>query len=233
MALNPEPIRRIIFDLDDTLFDTNGQLVDVASIESFRAMIAAGLNANLNDCLVKRREFIANDPRKDVYVQLKDHFGVKPDKDPLKVVEAGFTAFHNREIKEKIFLFDNVKPMLEELQEIYDLYLVTMGSPHTQKKKVELLELEPLFSEILYVNVTTDKNKTKAFQHILDSEPKLSPECHLAVGNRIDSEIRDAKSLGMQTVLLLHGEYVNLKPQTPNEEPDERIKSITEILDLL
>ncbi len=233
MALNPEGIRRIIFDLDDTLFDTNGQLVDVASAESFRAMIAAGLNADLNDCLSKRREFVANDPRKDIFAQLRDHFGVRQDRDPAKVLEVGFAAFHNREIKEKIFLFDNVQSMLEELREIYDLYLVTMGNPSTQKKKVGLLNIGLNFSEIIYVNVATDKNKIAAFQHILDSEPKLSPESHLAVGNRIDSEIRDAKSLGMQTVLLLHGEYIGLKPQTPNEEPDERIESITELLDLL
>jgi len=233
MALNTEIIRRIIFDLDDTLFDTNGQLIEVASVESFQAMIAEGLNANVNECLIKRREFVATHPRRDIYSQLTDHFGVKPSKDPQKVAKAGFNAFHCREIKEKIFLFDGVLPMLESFRKIYDLYLVTLGNPNTQKKKVELLNLSSIFSEIIYVDISVDKNKTKAFHQILDLDSKLPPECHLSIGNRIDSEIRDAKALGMQTVLLLHGEHVTLKPQNQNEVADQSINKITDILDLL
>jgi len=37
----------------------------------------------------------------------------------------------------------------------------------------------------------------------------------------------------MQTVLLLHGEHVALKPQTPHEEADESIEKISEILGIL
>ncbi len=60
----------LIFDLDDTLLDTWGQLVQPAARESCQAMIEAGLNADLEECIEKRTDFFINRPREDLFALL-------------------------------------------------------------------------------------------------------------------------------------------------------------------
>jgi putative hydrolase of the HAD superfamily len=108
-----------------------------------------------------------------------------------------------------------------------------LGAVKTQKRKVELLGFTPYFERIFYSDVSSDKNKHRAFKEILDHHPGTPPDHFLAVGNRIDSEIREAKELGMQTVLMEHGEYVHLKPDDKFEEPDARITRLSQLKELL
>jgi FMN phosphatase YigB (HAD superfamily) len=51
----------------------------------------------------------------------------------------------------------------------------------------------------------------------------------VSIGNRIDVELRDAKELGMQTILVEHGEYVGFTPQIPQEVPDTIIFKVGEL----
>src|SRR5258708_2913507 len=93
MALEVKKIKFIIFDLDDTLFDTYGQLVGPAAEESCKAMIDAGLKTSIKECLMKREELQKNHPREDIYELLARHFDIKPPSNIEKVIEAGFNAF--------------------------------------------------------------------------------------------------------------------------------------------
>ena len=65
----------LIFDLDDTLFDTCGQLVDRASRESCLQMIELGLQADVDSCMQKRQELFKENPRKNIYDQIVQSFG--------------------------------------------------------------------------------------------------------------------------------------------------------------
>jgi FMN phosphatase YigB (HAD superfamily) len=233
MALNSKILSRIIFDLDDTLFDTNGLLVAPAFKEAAEAMIISGLTAGISDCITFRKEWSAHGQRSNVFEEMVKAFGVRDSRSPKEVSQAGFDAFHNREIKESITLFPDALNVLEYLKGKHELYLVTLGGVTTQKKKVKLLHLEGFFKKIFYVDVEKERTKLKAFGEILASNPLLSAEKHLSVGNRIDSEIRDAKQLGFQTILVVRGEYVNLKPSSPLEEADAKVHSLLELKDLL
>ncbi len=53
------------------------------------------------------------------------------------------------------------------------------------------------------------------------------------VGNRIDSEIKYANMLGLQSVLFVHGFYSNLEPRDETEVPKYKIKRLSEILDIM
>jgi FMN phosphatase YigB (HAD superfamily) len=76
-SLDSKKIQFIIFDMDDTLFDTYGQLVKPASLESCRAMIDAGLNAEIDQCLKARHDLGLSKPRADIYKELVKHFGIR------------------------------------------------------------------------------------------------------------------------------------------------------------
>ena len=68
MPLNVSEIRHLIFDLDDTLFDTFGQLVKPAFLEASAAMIAAGLNApSVTDCMGAREKILLTNKRQKIF----------------------------------------------------------------------------------------------------------------------------------------------------------------------
>ncbi|MCB0348887.1 MAG: HAD family hydrolase [Bdellovibrionales bacterium] len=221
-------IKAIFFDLDDTLFDTYGQLVESAIRDSCQVMIQAGLKANMESCIEKRHSFYLNVPRKNLYQELVTHFGVS-NNDPESVAEIGQKAFFEREIEPTISLFSGAKNLLEDLEAKYHLFLVTAGDTNTQKQKVKHLGIEKFFRQIYYVDVRTGQTKKDAFTKAL-SEYYYKPKECLSVGNRIDHEIAEAKELGMHTCYIKHGQYVYLSPKRPEEIPDFTIDKIRDLM---
>jgi len=217
----------LIFDLDDTLLDTWGQLVRPAARESCLAMIEAGLNADLELCIEKRAELFKSHPRDNLFMALVAEFGLRPGYKSARdrVCEAGYKAYFHREVDENIQLFDGALDLLLHLTSSHRLYLVTSGHPETQRRKVEILELADLFLEIYYVHSSLGETKKEAFAQILQKEEEHA--CRfLTIGDRIDREIRDANELGMGTCLVSYGEFNHLVPNSPNEEPDHRITDV-------
>src|ERR1039458_5832025 len=119
-------IKHMIFDLDDTLFDTYGQLVKPAAREACQAMVNKGLRSSVDDCVRAREDIFKHSPRKDVYLQIIDRLGVKDGSHADDIRKAGFDAFHYRNIKETINLFSDTDFLLTKLRSLYRLYLVTM-----------------------------------------------------------------------------------------------------------
>ncbi|MDZ4678137.1 MAG: HAD family hydrolase [Oligoflexia bacterium] len=230
--INKNLVRAVIFDLDDTLFDTYGQLVKPASREACEAMIRAGLKTKIDECVMAREKLFTANPRKNIYEQLVEHFGLNENVNKKDVIQAGFNAFHDRHINEEISLFSDALEIIKALGEKFELYLVTLGTPSTQQKKIELLGLEEYLKKIYIVNINNSKTKFTTFHEILTTS-KHEPRGFVSIGNRIDSEIRDAKELGMQTILMLHGEYVQLQPQTSFEEPDAKVETLSQLREIL
>jgi len=221
-------IKAIFFDLDDTLFDTYGQLVEAATRESCQAMIQAGLNADLDACILKRRKFYLNTPKKNLYQELVSFFGVLNNAADV-VAQIGEKAFYEREVAAEIKLFPGAMSLLQALENKYHLYLVTAGDLKTQKQKVKYLEIESFFRQVFYVDVRRGQSKRHAFEYAMSDNFYNAEEC-LSVGNRIDQEIAEAKDLGMQTCYIKHGQYVYLSPTRPEEIPDFTIDKIRDLI---
>ena len=230
VALDPVPVQHLIFDLDDTLVDTLGFLVQPAINEACQAMIDAGLKTDLQACKTKYDELFRSSPRQNIYSEIVQAMGVQNGKTPEDVAQAGVLAFYDREIKEDITPFPGTVETLEKLRQIFSLHLVTFGTPKTQRKKIDLLKIGHLFSDINIVDVAREKEKKSAFKKLLYSFPKLEPKAFVSIGNRIDSEIRCGKELKMQTILMLHGEYLHLEARDDLEIPDACIEQIPELL---
>lgn len=220
--------RCLVFDLDDTLLDTHSQLVPQAARESCQAMISAGLNSTLETALAERANFIAHEPRGNVYAHLVRAFAVRDDSRPEDVVAAGYNAFHHRDVKENIQMFAGSREMLARLKEAYVLFLVTAGNVNTQRRKVEILEIEILFRAIHYIDPTRGQSKIDAFRAIERSEGG-APESYLSIGNRVDSDIAFAKVLGWDTCWVRAGEYAHMLPNSRNETPDYEILRIEQL----
>lgn len=213
-----KPFEHLVFDLDDTLIDTNSQLVPHATREACEKMIAAGLRTDLATCMRTRDEIAQTPARKHLFIALAQKFGAPSD----EIARIGERAFYDRKITEDLQLFPGVREMLQALGQKYSIHLVTSGAPETQEEKLDILKLKNSFDSISIVNTLAHETKDKAFA-------KIAPFA-LSIGNRLDTDIAPAKRLGWQTCWVKHGEYARSTPSTKDEKPDFTIATIQDLI---
>ena len=206
----------IVFDLDDTLLDTSGLLVPMASLKACQAMIDAGLQCTLEECMKMRHNLAAEFSHTEIFTQIANHYGTNQKG---KAVHDALEAFYNPDIPMFLPLMAGATENLLHLKEQYNLYLVTMGSFQAQVDKIRALQIEKFFKKIYVLNGFIGEKKEVAFLDILKNEPHGAEEL-LSVGNRLSSEIRDAKRVGSDTCYFAHGEHIGEKAQYPEDHPD-------------
>ena len=224
--------KNLIFDLDDTLMDTWGQLLQNALTEACQKMIDAGLQAHLPEALAFRQQLYIRESRSSFWPRLVEHFGHNSSLGAEELAALGDDAFHNRHVYESIVPFAGVEEMLRDLQSSYHLFLVTSGNHQTQQQKIHQLEIGPYFRQIYCIDPKKKESKAQAFAKILTSTKSLPSE-NLSIGNRLDLEIRQAKEMGMDTCYIRHGEYIHMQPQTAAEVPDYQLENVVELAALL
>jgi len=104
-------IKAIIFDLDDTLYDCSGSLVDAARRRAARAMVEAGLPCTEEQAYRLQVDLTArHGPRYRVFDHLAERFGMGSE-----LVEAALRAY-NRDEVEDIKPFPDVVSTLRNLR---------------------------------------------------------------------------------------------------------------------
>ena len=79
------------------------------------------------------------------------------------------------------------------------------------------------------IDYRTGRRKGDAFAAI-HHYSKQAPELHLSIGNRLDSDIADAKRLGWKTCWVRYGEHADDRPQNEFETADYTIEGIEELV---
>lgn len=227
----------LVFDLDDTLLDTYRRLLPRASRDACAAMVNAGLETDVETCLLacaelrKKRTHAGEPPsRNEIFFALAQRFNVREGVHPDDVAQAGFRAFYERKVDTDISLLPGARETLAELRHRYDLYLVTSGTPTTQYEKIRILDIAGYFKEIICVDLTKDERKYSAFTKIMRATGS-EPECHLSIGNRIDTDIAEARLLNWKTCWVQYGEYADREPLNESERPDFIIRDIKELIE--
>ncbi len=106
--------------------------------------------------------------------------------------------------------------------------LVTKGDPRLQQQKIKNLGIEPHFQQILIC--PRDDDKKQCFKNALKEFPDKEV---WVIGNRLDSEIRYGKELGLKTIYLCHGKYSSLQPRDAYEVPDYEVEQFEDIFRIL
>jgi len=220
--------KAIIFDLDDTLYDCTGALVDAARKRAAKSMVQAGLACTEEQAYHLQKDLAdRHGPRYPVFDRIAEQYGLGPE-----VVELAIKAY-NRDEVEDIIPFPDVVSTLRNLRsQGYMLFLVTSGVHQRQQRKIDLLGLASYFDETIINDAEIGSGLEECFTDLLTRHALNPHEC-ISVGDRIHAEIRIANYLRLTTVQMLHGRYKSLQPKGEFEEPDFRIRRISELHDVL
>ena len=208
-----ESLRAVVLDLDDTLFDTSGTLVGPANRDAAAAMIGAGLPGTLEAVAQRRLQLGRAHPSEDADALVLRSFGMEEREE---IARAGRTAYYSRTIR-SIDPFPETMDVLDGLRGVLDLFLLTIGAPATQQRKIDLLGIEEYFREVVIVDIAGG-DKFEALVGLADRHG-LPPAEVVVVGDRIDREIEAARRLGMWAVRMAHGEGKHLLPIGPSQQP--------------
>lgn len=195
------PVKAVVFDLDDTLYDCLGQCVAAAHREAARAMVDAGAKATVEEVL-EARLALSGMPGTDLDDAVAASFR---SVSPVKVAEAGRKAFYERD-PGPLAPFPFAADVIRSARERARAVLMTTGHPETQRRKIVALGLSEAFDEIVYDDVGTRGGKEEALRRWLKGSG-LAPEEVLVVGDRADSEVAAALRLGMRALRVKGGEF--------------------------
>jgi FMN phosphatase YigB (HAD superfamily) len=226
LALPARRVKAIIFDLDDTLVDTFESLITPLETEAASEMVASGTSEydsmKVAEVVLRLRR---DDPERieEMLVQSFPQFGEKA----LKARRAVFA----RASPGKLSVEPAVRDMLQELSGLYRTYLVTMGRPDFQHRKLDQLGIRELFHAVAVLPSGSEETKERWLSSFIAGG--RHPGSVIVVGNRLDNEIKAGNSLGMITVWVKRGEGSGLTPCEKTAEPDYITSSIAEFPELL
>lgn len=219
----------IIFDLDDTLYDCSGTLVE----QGWRR--AAKMIARIINCSEERAY--------QLQVEIEEKYGTKVNvyeriaalyNLPNKYINELLEEFIHVNISNITPFSDVIKSLTELKTRGYKLLLVTSGEEQIQKRKLDVLGLNNTYFDDIII---TDRNNLQAKKncfHDIIRQYKLKPDEVICVGDKIDDEMAAGKSLGIITVMFEHGRHYKAyqKNQDKYIKPDYSIRYIKDLLHL-
>ncbi len=221
-------VRAAIFDLDDTLYDCSGLLVEAARRRAARAMVRAGLPLSEEAAYQKQLEIAERfGPRVNAFDKIAQTYGMGDE-----LVKAALEGYNSDEVLD-IRPFPDVVPTLSRLREASIMtFLVTRGVHGRQERKIDMLGLRPYFDEIIISDEERGPTQEECYLDIMRSY-SLHPSEVISVGDRIHSEITISNRLGMITVQMRHGRFKDLRPRSGLEDPHFEIDRLSELVDYI
>ncbi len=221
-------IKALIFDLDDTLYDCTGLLLEAARLRAAKALVEAGMPCTPGEAYRKQLELESRlGPRGRLFEHIAETYNLGP-----RAVQRALEAYNSDQVDD-IEPFPETIPTLQALRARHiRLFLVTDGVHSRQQVKIRILGLEPYFDEIIINDSERGSLLEECYEHLLRKHG-LQPDEVLLVGDRIHVEIKAANTLGIITCRLLHGRYSALQPHSEAEEPLYRIDRLDQVLHIV
>ena len=220
--------KAVVFDLDDTLFDCTGSLVDASRRRAAQALLDAGLPMTVEDAVSLQRELADSyGPYFQVFDEIGRRYGLDDD-----ALAAAFRAYNSEEVGE-IEPFPDVLPTLRMLRRQGILcLLLTVGQHRRQANKLKRLGLAGEFDEVLVNDMDRGALMSECLRYFLQKYG-LHPNEALIVGDRPGAEIRVGNELGMTTAQMMHGRFRLTEPRDQFETADYRISHIFQVPTIL
>ena len=203
-------IKLLIFDLDNTLFDTYNQL----GVKVLDKMIAQMKKFGLT----KEQEGILREKYNSTGFRiLANQLGLS---DEMKHI--GMETYKSMDLS-KIKPFNDVElmPLFKQKKA-----LVTSGLVDVQMEKIEILGLNGMFDEVVVDESSSHENKQRIFAAMM-KKFKAKPEETMVIGDNPESEIAAGHNLGITTVQVLR------RAEMLKGKADYHVKDLHEVKKIL
>ncbi len=222
------PLRAVVFDLDDTLYDCTGTLVGASRRRAAQVLVKAGLPMSVEEALTLQQELAASEGQQfRFFDEMARRYELGED-----VIDEAYRAYNSDEVGD-IVPFPDVKPTLKYLRSQGILcFLLTSGLHRRQSTKIRKLGLRNAFDEIAINDTERGELMGESLRYLL-ARHRLRPEEALVVGDRPPEEIRVGNDLGAATAQMLHGRFISFEPRDAAEKPLYRITRIFQVPTLL
>lgn len=224
-------IKCVLFDIDDTLYDTSLQMSE-ARLNAVKAMIEAGLPANVEIAYRVLEDIVKEYGRhyNQQFDRLSERLGLKWNP---RVIAAGVTAYRETS---SVYLkpYSDTVPTLLKLRESgYQLGIVSEGRAVKQWQKLIQLGIQHLVNRVLISEEVKKDTVTPEMFKLVLKELDASPEETVFVGNQLDTDILCANKAGIISVRMRKGEHRVEEPKSSEMAPKYEISKISEIFDVL
>ncbi len=222
------PIKAVVFDLDDSLYDCTGTLIEASRRRAARVLAEAGLPMGEEEALRLQRDLAEeHGPHFLVFDEIARQYGLDND-----AIDAAYRAYQSDEVGE-ISLFPDVLPTLEFLRSQGVLCLLLSSGLHRrQSTKIEKLGLCDAFDEVMINDADRGVLLSECLRYLLEKHRLRGGEV-LLVGDRPSEEIRAGNDLGALTAQMMHGRFSSFEPRDERERPDYRISGVFQVPTLL
>ena len=139
-----------------------------------------------------------------------------------------YAGLHCTEKMDGIYLYPDARNVMDTLKKKYRLTMITNGASAWQREKIERLNIEGYFEEIIVSGeLGHHKPSPKIFEE-MTKRTGVNPSEIIYIGNDYRKDIQGAKTSGWRTV------WVKRTEEKRNEAgPDYTINELSELLDFL
>lgn len=146
-------------------------------------------------------------------------------------IKLAISSFHQLNGLNISLYYDAVE-MLKYCKNRYKIGLLTDGNKRTQLKKIEALGLSVYLDVAIFSDdLGTSKPDVVCFEQ-LKEKLAVNYEEILFIGDHPIKDIYGSKSLGISSVRILKGAYMNM-PDVESYGPDHTVKELSELINLL
>jgi len=216
----------LIFDADDTLWDSN-----IHFLEAFDSFAAAVGDAGLG---LSRIEIQAAVRRAEIMLIKTHGYGRRPYLMALHQAASELAPAGHDGLRDEIerigahllerdcALLPDVEPTLHELSQRHRLLMFTKGQRDEQLQKLARSGLGPLFDR-----VETPREKDVDAYRCLVRDADLDPSLTYMIGNSPRSDINPAVAAGLRAVFIPHPHTWELEHEEINSDAADRIIELT------
>jgi putative hydrolase of the HAD superfamily len=221
-ALGTAPLN-LVFDADDTLWDSN-----IHFLEAFDSFAVAVSDARLG---LSRVEVHTAVRRAEIELIKTHGYGRRPYIRALRQAAAELAPAGHEGLRDEIerigtvllerecALLPDVEPTLQELSQRHRLLMFTKGQRDEQLEKLARSGLGPLFDR---VETPREKDVDAYRRLVLDAD--LDPSLTFMIGNSPRSDINPAVAAGLRAVFIPHPHTWELEHEEINEAGDRIIE---------
>jgi FMN phosphatase YigB (HAD superfamily) len=223
------PIRGVIFDLDDTLFDCTGQLT-IPARQRAASILARDTNQAEAELTLRQSDLAETLGSSGAIRAIGSELNLSDN-----IVDEALASY-NRDDVPPIRPFNDAVSTLEALAARgLPLTLVTTGRRNRQLAKVERIGLSTFFSPQanLFIHEEGDHPDKEPQLRAALAATNLAPDQTMSVGDKLDSDIRVGNRIGLITVRFRHGRQKELEPEQPLDRPDYDIQRLGDLLEIL